>query len=197
MLAAVNGKKRPNSRAAAGRIPQARLLFREVAEAPRTRWHGYVAGASGVLLVLAIAAGGYHYYRDELSPGLAVVEGGKQVTDAPSREMQTGDMGASSVVSMPPLVKDLPAVTREPPEPVPPVKATVARNEDEVPKAIPARPDLSSPAEEGSMTTHAAEAAAEGVAPDSASAAVSEPPRCPPAVVAMALCDWIAHADRN
>lgn len=198
MLSGANRKARHYSRAAASRsIPQARLLFSEVADTPRTRWPRYFAGACGVLLVLGIAVGGYHYYRDKLSPDLVLVERGERVKDAPSRDLRTGEMRPSSVASRPPLLKDVPESARAGPlEPVPPVKAIAARNGDEAPKPVPAPPAPSAAPDADSTTAYPAKGAAAAPATDSASVAEPES-RCPPAVAAIALCDWIAHADRN
>jgi len=186
-----------NTRSASGhtRIPAAQWLFSELADESRSQRREYMAGGFAVLLVLTIAAGGYFYYREKLSLGVAVLERGEPTAGAPSRETRAGAMGRSSAASTPPLTKD--ASESVGPEPVlaaqPVKKSAIAKGLGKVQQQAPA---ASSATRETDAATAMGDAGSVAAAPvPDPQSAVTSGSRCPPAVAAIALCDWItAHA---
>jgi hypothetical protein len=192
------GRRRSGLAYGRANIPEARLLFSEIADERRTRWREYAAGVFAMLLVLAIGAGGYLYYREHLAPGSAALEGDTPVTRAPAPERRTRDPGESTVAAMLPLAKDAPASVRQERLPAAqPVKSAIAGDIGDAPKRAPA--PAAAPAARGSDAATTAEPAsrtAEAHAQEAPQAPASAP-QCPPAVAALALCDWVTHADQK
>ncbi|MGB8433667.1 MAG: hypothetical protein WCE38_05365 [Burkholderiales bacterium] len=163
------------------RMPEVNSLFSEIAEAPRVPWREVTAGVSAVLLVLAIALGGYFYYVEKLAPNVAADVRDEPESAVPSRETRTADVSQASVASALPLTKGTPETLHAEQNPnAPPVKVAG---------------DL---AETGEGTIRPTAISQEARAADAAESSSDEvtDAKCPPAVVAIALCDWLkSHAD--
>lgn len=150
------------------RIPEARSLFSDLTERP-SRWREFAGGTAALLLAAAIVAGGYRYYGEALSPGMV----GSAAAPPVAQDRTTGIAPAPpaaatvpAVVSTAPLVKEVPPVLRP----------------EAPPAAAPFQPEV-------------AHGGAAPVKPPSDAAPLAKlAPPCPPAVAALALCDWIGHA---
>ncbi|MCL4799177.1 MAG: hypothetical protein KJ025_06290 [Burkholderiales bacterium] len=206
------------------RLPEGRWLFADFSGASSTRWEERVAGLLAALVVVAAVAGGYVYYHTHLAPTLTVNYPDASATEGPTAvAMPMVAKDATSYIrSQEPLPDATPTksvVAAADPEHAPRLAAARASDAPaeeaarEVPQGVlqevaqeaaqEAVQDVVREAAQEAVAaaaTHAdgnraAEAALQAV-PASASA-----PICPPAVAALALCDWaaraLADADRN
>ena len=149
------------------RIPEARSLSSEITDRP-SRWRELGAGVAALLVVLTVVAAGYRHYAETLLP--RAPEEPRATIDAPSRPEFTGPAPSATTVpavaDSAPLVKDLPPPAPAESLPIPaPFRPEVAHTSDAAVKPLP-----------------------EPVPP------VKLAPACPPAVAALSLCDWVAHA---
>jgi len=152
----------------------------DFADERRGRWREVVAGAFGVALAAAIVAGGYRYFAEQLSPSPPVERGKRVVDESPATSVMAPEKNPGTSTAGPLLVS------------APDPKSPETEGES---KPVPAVP---SPAPEPTRATtaRAENETAAAAARDSLSIAASEP-RCPPAVEALALCEWFTHADRK
>jgi Double zinc ribbon len=165
------------------RLPEARKLFSEIAGRPRSRWPEYLGGLFAGLVVLVMLAGGYLYYARNLSPDRAE-QGRGERSDVRSSLVPT-DRGVTK------------ASKSVPPEP--PSAAAMVSSNVMLGAAAPASEQSDGPPTErrdaAPATTGGENGPLAGSAPDATAAAAE--PQCPPAVVALALCDRIARADHK
>ncbi len=182
---ALDAQRRGSSSQTRGRssMPEMNSLFSEIAEAPRVLWHEVAAGLSALMLLLAIAVGAYFYYLENLVPNVTMAERGVPKSGVSVRESRATAMSRASVTSALPLTKDMPPPpNREP-------------NSAASPVAVEANPAESGQGSDPAGVTTAA--APEVTVAESSSDAMPEA-QCPPAVVALALCDWFkGRADRK
>jgi Double zinc ribbon len=164
-------------------LPEARRLFGEIVDPPRSRWPELLGGVSAALVVLALIAGGYWYYSRNLASRLAEreVAGRAPVHSDRSSVDEAAATPRPERTSLAPQAKAIDAQRFDVNAPPLPVESPSAAGGTGVPEA-------STRGEEGMR--------APIVPPDSSAQAAVEP-QCPPAVAAMALCDWIARANRN
>jgi Double zinc ribbon len=162
-------------------LPEARRLFSEVVERPSSRWPEYLGGVFALVVVLGLIAGGYWYYSRNLASRPAESEATMRAPVYPEGRVDEA------------TVTPRPARTSLAPQ----AKAVDARQFDTIPSTPPAE---SRPAARGAdapaETAREKDDTAVVSRPDSSAKAAAEP-KCPPAVAAMALCDWVARADRN
>lgn len=156
----------------------------DFADEPRSRWRGFAGGTLGVALAAAIAAGGYWYFTEQFSPGPAVDQERPIADRAPTGSGMSLEKDAGASTSGPLLVSgSAPAIEKR---------------SDAIQKPAPA-PTAPSAAPESTRAIMAPlESGTESVAPAPGSVPVAaSEPRCPPAVEAIALCEWFTHEDRK
>jgi hypothetical protein len=169
----------------------AALLARRPAEDPRDRRPGYAAAALVLAIVAAVAAGASFYdrYAPWLERTASALRGPAAVAPSPG----TGASGGAPIAGASPRAGN--ASTPMSPEP----------SRFDVPmRSRPGSDDASPPVAPIVSALQATDVPVESRAEADAgkpSAPLSAPPapdpRCPPAVVAMALCERMAHADRR
>ena len=180
----LGAKRRRSSAQTRGRssMPEMSSLFSEVAKAPRVSWRELAAGLAALILMLAIAAGAYFYYLENLAPNVTMAEHRAPESGVLARESRTTAMNRTSVTSGLPLTKNTPA----PPDGEPDAAASPA--------------PVGNPVESGQSfdpSAVAVVAAPQMAVTESSSDAIAVA-QCPPAVAAIALCDWFRnHASRN
>jgi hypothetical protein len=176
---ATNDRNAPASWASGGwSLPEARRLFSEVVDRPRSRWPEFLGAVSAVLVVLTLIAGGYWYYdkklasrvvqNDVIQPAPVYSDRRPDEASAPPRPERT---------SLTPQAK---AVEFDASRAPLPVKSPLAAPGPETPAEAASGRDGSTVASRPAPPLEAAPAQA-----------------CPAAVDALSLCDWIARADRN
>jgi hypothetical protein len=158
-------------------LPESRRLFSEIVDQPRSRWPEFMGGLSAVLVVLAMIAGGYWYYDRNLVSRVVKNEVAEPAPAYSDRRLDEA--------SAPPR-----------PERISLTPQTKAVDYGANPASLPAESPLD--ARGGEAPAEPARARDDTTAsPPNPPAKAATLPRCPPAVAAMSLCAWVAHADRN
>jgi Double zinc ribbon len=181
---AADGRSGPKLWPSGGsRLPETRRLFGEIGDRPRSRWPEILGGVSAALVVLALIAGGYWYYDKNLVSRVVQNEVSERAPTerAPTYSDRRLDQAPAPLrperTALAPQSKAVDFEANSPPLPAEALLAAPGAK-------APAKP---TPGQEDTTVVSRPDPVAEA----------ATVPRCPPAVAAMSLCDWVARADRN